>query len=101
MKKYELFTVFKPNLDTEEVDKLLNKFDEDLAALGGKVETRDKIGRKKLAYDIKKFRDGFIVSTIVSIAPEKVADYKRLYVLNDNVLRIMLMDVTEKESAKA
>ena len=29
MKKYELFTVFKPNLDTEEVDKLLNKFDED------------------------------------------------------------------------
>ena len=101
MKKYELFTVFKPNLDTEEVDKLLNKFDEDLAALGGKIETREKIGRKKLAYDIKKFRDGFIVSTIVSIAPEKVADYKRLYILNDNVLRIMLMDVTEKESAKA
>ena len=101
MKKYELFTVFKPNLDTEEVDKLLNKFDEDLASLGGKVETRDKIGRKKLAYDIKKFRDGFIVSTIVSIAPEKVADYKRLYILNDNVLRIMLMDITEKEVAKA
>ena len=101
MKKYELFTVFKPNLDTEEVDKILNKFDEDLAGLGGKVETRDKIGRKKLAYDIKKFRDGFIVSTIVSMPPEKVADYKRLYVLNDNVLRIMLMDVTEKKASKA
>ena len=49
MRKYELLTIFKPNLDPDEIDKVLEKVDSDLAELGGKVESRDKMGRKKLA----------------------------------------------------
>lgn len=98
MKKYELLTILKPNLDSAEVDKAIEKIDADLAELGGKVESRDKMGRRKLAYDIQKSRDGFFVNTVLSLPAEKVADYKRALKLNDNVLRTMFLDVTEKAS---
>ncbi len=98
MKKYELLTIYKPNLDTEDVDKNLEKFDAELTEMGGKVESRDKMGRRKLAYDIQKSRDGFFVNTILSMPADKVADLKRSLKLNDNVLRTMFLEVSEKAS---
>ena len=98
MKKYELLTIYKPNLDTEEVDKNLEKFDSEVAEMGGKIESRDKMGRRKLAYDIQKSRDGFFVNTILSLPADKVADLKRSLKLNDNVLRTMFLEVSEKAS---
>lgn len=71
MKQYELLTIFRPNLDTDEIEKLIEKFDESLEALEVKVVSRDKIGRKKLAYDIKNFRDGYFVSSVVTIPAKK------------------------------
>ena len=49
MKTYELLTVFKPNLDAEEVDKALERLNAFVTEAGGKVESTDKAGRKKLA----------------------------------------------------
>ncbi len=98
MKKYELLTIYKPNLDTEDVDKTLEKFDAEVAEMGGKIESRDKMGRRKLAYDIQKSRDGFFVNTVLSLPAEKVADLKRSLKLNDNVLRTMFLEVSEKAS---
>lgn len=98
MKNYELLTILKPNLDSDEIDKAIEKIDEDLTELGGKVVSRDKMGRKKLAYDIQKSRDGFFVNSMISMPAEKVADFKRALKLNDNVLRIMFLDASEKTS---
>lgn len=98
MKTYEVLTILKPNLDLEEVDKAIEKIDSDLTELGGKVDSRDKIGRRKLAYDIKKSRDGFFVNTMISMPENKVADFRRALRLNDNVLRVMFLDATEKAS---
>lgn len=47
MKTYELLTVFKPNLDAEEVDKAVERLNALVSELGGKVESTDKTGRKK------------------------------------------------------
>lgn len=49
MKTYELMTIFKPNLDAEEVDKLIDKIGSVIAEFGGKVESTDKVGRKKIS----------------------------------------------------
>lgn len=98
MRKYELLTIFKPNLDSDEIDKVLEKVDSDLAEMGGKVESRDKMGRKKLAYDIQKFRDGFMVNSVILLDANKVADFKRVLKLNDNVLRTLMLVVEEKAS---
>ena len=77
----------------------LEKIDSDLTEFGGKVESRDKMGRKKLAYDIQNFRDGFMVTTVLTIPAEKIAEFRRQLKLNDNVLRTMFLDVSEKVKA--
>lgn len=96
MKTYELLTVFKPNLDAEEVDKLIAKLNDTIVGFGGKVESTDKIGRKKLAYDIQNFRDGFFASLVLSMPADKVAEFKRQLKLNDNIIRTMFMELSTK-----
>lgn len=99
MKQYELLTVFRPNLDTDEIEKLIEKFDESLAALDVKVLSRDKMGRKKLAYDIKNFRDGFFVNQIVTIPAENIAELKTQMKHNENILRVMFLEAHETVNA--
>lgn len=84
--------IFKPNLDVEEVEKSLSKLDTLVSGFKGKILDTDKIGRKKLAYDIQKFRDGFFVSQILSIPADKVVELKKQLKLSDNVLRIMFLE---------
>lgn len=100
MKNYELLTIFKPNLDVEEVDKNLAKIEEVVKSYDGSVQSVDKIGRKKLAYDIQKFRDGFFVSQVISIPADKVSDLNRQLRLTDSIIRIMVLDVTKTVAAK-
>lgn len=92
--------IFKPNLDLDEVDKNLAKLEESIASYKGKVVSTDKIGRKKLAYDIQKFRDGFFVTQILSIPADKVVDFKRQLKLNENILRIMFIDTAKAVAAR-
>ena len=95
MKKYELLTIIKPNMDAEEADKVVARIEESIKALGGSVSATEKLGRKKLAHDIQNFRDGHYVTQKLELAPDKVAELKRQLGLNENVLRIMFMDVAK------
>ena len=98
MKTYELMAIFKPNLDAEEVDKIIEKINLTITEFGGSVASVDKAGRKKLAYEIQSFRDGFFATTILSLPAEKVAEFKRQLRLNDNILRTMFLEVSQKAS---
>lgn len=98
MKTYELLTIFKPNLDAEEVDKLIAKINDTIVEFGGNVDSIDKIGRKKLAYDVQNFRDGFFATLVLSLPAEKVAEFKRQLRLSDNILRTMFMETVAKAS---
>lgn len=98
MRKYELMCIFKPNLDAEEVDKLIEKIGSIATDFGGNVDSVDKAGRKKLAYEIQGFRDGYFSTSILSLPADKVAEFKRQLRLNDNILRTMFMEVSQKAS---
>ena len=96
MKNYELLTILKPNLDSEEVDKVVEKLHADIVDMGGKILSSDKIGRKKLAFDVQNFRDGFFVTTILNVPAERVAELNRNLRLNENVIRIMFLEAAKK-----
>jgi small subunit ribosomal protein S6 len=98
MKNYELMTIFKPNLDAEEVDKVIEKISSIVTDFGGNIVSVDKSGRKKLAYEIQNFRDGFFTTTILALPADKVAEFKRQLRLTDSILRTMFMESTEKAS---
>ena len=99
MKNYELLTIFKPSLDSEELDKLVDKISSDIKSFKGSVSSVDKMGRKKLAYDVQGYRDGFFTTIVLSIPGESVVEFKRSLKLNENVLRFMFMEVSKKAQA--
>ena len=94
MRTYELLSIIKPNIDSEEFDKLTAKIEETFVSLGGKVLTTDKMGRKKLSYDIKDFRDGYMVVHTFELEPNQVEKLNKQLRLNENILRIMLLEVS-------
>ena len=96
MKKYDLFTIIKPNLDNEEADKVVARVEEIVKTLGGEVVECDKMGRKKLAFEVAGFTDGFMVNQVITIPADKIAELKRQLKLNDSVIRTMF---TVKECA--
>ena len=96
MKKYDLFTIIKPNLDNEEADKVVARVEEIVKTLGGDVVECDKMGRKKLAFEVAGFTDGFVVNQVVTMPADKIAELKRQLKLNDSVIRVMF---TVKECA--
>ena len=96
MKNYELLTVLKPSLDSEELDKVVDKISEEIKSYKGSVSSVDKMGRKKLAYDVQGYRDGFFTTMVVSVPAESIVEFKRNLKLNENVLRFMFMEVAKK-----
>ena len=99
MKTYELLTIFKPSLDSEELDKAVDKISSDIKSVKGEVSSVDKMGRKKLAYALQGYRDGFFTAMVVSLPAETIVDFKRNLKLNENILRFMFMEVSKKAQA--
>ena len=95
MRTYELLSIIKPNIDSEEYDKLVAKIEEAITSLGGKVLTTDKMGRRKLSYDIKDFRDGYMAVNTFELEPNQIEKFNRQLRLNENILRIMMLETSE------
>ena len=92
MRKYDLLTIIKPNMDAEEADKIIAKIEDTVKNFGGNVYETDKMGRKKLAHEIQNFRDGHFAAQKMELPEDKVSDLKRQLRLNDNILRIMFLE---------
>ena len=98
MRKYELFCILKTGFDIESSDQTIANIENAIKNLEGSVSDTNKIGRKKLAYDINKARDGFYVVFDIELDENKVVDLKRYLKLNESILRNF---VTLKKEAKA
>ena len=96
MKNYELLAIFKPSLDSEELDKVVDKISEEIKSYKGSISSIDKMGRKKLAYDVQGYRDGYFTNMILTIPAESIVEFERNLKLNDNVLRFMFMEEAKK-----
>ena len=87
--------MIKPNIDSEDVQNVVNKIADSVANLGGKVIDTDLNGRKKLAYDIDNFRDAYQVIVRLELEGSKISEFNRQLKLNDNVLRMMFMELSK------
>ena len=87
--------MIKPNVDAEEVQNVVNKIGEAVESLGGKVIENELMGRKKLSYDIQNFRDAYMAVIRMEVPSDKVAEFKRQLKLNDNIVRMMFMEISK------
>ena len=94
MNKYESVIIINPTADEEKVKGLIDKFSE-LINKSGKVEKVDTLGKKKLAYEIKKNREGIYVVIYFEAEPSLIAELERNYRITDEVIKFIVIKVEE------
>ena len=81
--------IIDPRPTDEEAAALLTQLGENLTSLGAAVAKVDNWGKRRLAYDIRKQREGTYAVLEVSAEPAMVKEFERQLRLNDNVLRFL------------
>jgi len=92
--------IVDPRPTDEEVAALLEKLGEQLKTLGADVAKVDNWGKRRLAYDIRKQREGTYAVFDVSAEPSMVKEFERQVRLNENVLRFVSTRVPIRKKAR-
>ena len=89
LRPYEILVIVDPKPTDEEVTALLTQLGEQAKSLGIEVDKLDNWGKRRLAYDIRKQREGTYAVFEVSAEPSMVKEFERQVRLNENVLRFL------------
>ena len=92
--------IVDPRPTDEEVAALLEQLGVQLKALGAEVTKVDNWGKRRLAYDIRKQREGTYAVFDVSAEPSMVKEFERQVGLNENVLRYVSTRVPIRKKAR-
>ena len=88
MNKYESVIIINPNVDEAGLKALQDKFT-GLINGNGKVEEVVDMGKRKLAYEIKKNNEAYYVQFNFESNPEAIAELERIYRITDDVLKFI------------
>jgi len=100
LRPYEVLVIVDPRPTDEEVAALLTQLGEQLKTLGAEVTKVDNWGKRRLAYDIRKQREGTYAVFDVSAEPFMVKEFERQVGLNENVLRFVSTRVPIRKKAR-
>ena len=99
---YEIMFIVRPDVEEAELDKLIEGFSANVTDGGGEVKSVEKMGRRRLAYTVRKFNDGFYVLLTVAAAGSLIAEIERRLRVSEQVIKFITvrMDEEEKRLAK-
>jgi small subunit ribosomal protein S6 len=90
MRKYELMYIIRTDVEQEAVQALVEKF-QAIVAAEGEVTKTDVIGKRRLAYEINKARDGFYVLMHFNGTQAGVKELDRVLRISDEVIRHLIV----------
>ena len=101
-RSYEVMFIVRPDAVEEDVDKLIAGFTTTVTNGGGTVKSIEKMGRRKLAYLVRKFNDGNYVLMTIEANGVVVAELERRLRVSEPVIKFITvrMDEEEKRLAK-
>jgi len=87
LRKYETIFVIDSLLKSDEIENIITKYEKFISANGGQIETLEKWGKKRLAFEIKKRQYGYYVFIRFDGSPSMIKPLEREYRLNESILR--------------
>jgi small subunit ribosomal protein S6 len=99
---YEVMYIVRPDLEEADLDKLIEGFEKNVTDGGGEIKTTEKMGRRRLAYTVRKFNDGFYVLMTIAAAGSLIGEIERRLRVSEQVIKFITvrMDEEEKRLAK-
>ena len=94
---YECTFICSPELDSTKVEDLVVKVSKIIETADGKIKNLQQLGKKKLAYNIKKFREGNYVYVEFDANGSVVLSLENFFKVNDDVIRFLTVKVEEKK----
>jgi small subunit ribosomal protein S6 len=101
MTKYEMMFIARTDVPEEEIEKLTAQMDSVVSGAGGKTERIDKMGRRRLAYRVKKQREGFYILFTFEGNGGTVREFERRLKVTDTVIKFLTVRVDERARAVA
>jgi small subunit ribosomal protein S6 len=98
---YEAMFIVRPDVVEEEVDKLIAGFTASVTNGGGVVKNVEKMGRRKLAYIVRKFNDGNYVLMTIEAGGAVVAELERRLRVSEPVIKFITVRIDEEEKRLA
>lgn len=91
MRKYEAMYIIKPDLEQEVTKELIQKFQDIITDNGGEIEKVTETGKRRLAYEIKDFKEGYYVLVNFQAEPNVILELERVFRITENIIRYLVI----------
>jgi small subunit ribosomal protein S6 len=98
---YEVMFIVRPDAAEEDVDKLIAGFSATVTSGGGVVKSVEKMGRRKLAYTVRKFNEGNYVLLTIEADGAGVLELERRLRVTEPVIKFITVRIDEEEKRQA
>ncbi len=90
MNKYETIMILDCTISEESRENAINKIKKYIESKG-KIENTEDLGKKKLAYEVKKNKEGYYYIIEFMAEPESIAELERIYRITDEILKFIVV----------
>ncbi|MEN8188304.1 MAG: 30S ribosomal protein S6 [Thermodesulfobacteriota bacterium] len=100
MRRYETIYILHPNLSEDEITSRIDSANEIITGEQGTIINLDRWGMRKLAYLIKKEKQGYYVFCDYATAPTAVSEMERKFRIDEGILKYMTVKLADDISAE-
>jgi small subunit ribosomal protein S6 len=100
MNHYETIYIVNPNLDDDALKEAIDKFSDITKKLKGSIVKVSEWGKRKLAYEVKRFDKGYYVVLDFCALPKMVTELERNLKLDDRILKYITVKIDENVNPK-
>lgn len=97
MNSYETLFIINTELEESEITKTIELIQDVITSGGGTILKLDKWGRRQLAYEIQKKREGYYVLLYFQASPEVLIELNRRYKLTDAIMRNLVVQLRKDQ----
>jgi small subunit ribosomal protein S6 len=93
---YELMFIVRPDMVEEELDKLISTLDTAVTSTGGVVKSVEKMGKRRLAYIVRRFHDGLYILMTVEGSGGLIHELERRLRVTEPVIKFLTVRIDEE-----
>jgi small subunit ribosomal protein S6 len=89
--------IIRPDLQEEDLDKLISNLESQAANAGATVKNLERMGKRRLAYLVRKFTDGFYVLLTVEADGKAIHEIERRLRVSEPVIKFISVRVDQEQ----
>jgi small subunit ribosomal protein S6 len=96
-RSYELMFIVRPDMADEDLDKLVTTLEGHVGTAGGTLKSVERMGRRRLAYTVRKFNDGIYLLFHFEGPGETIRELERRLRVTEPVIKFITVRVDEEQ----